>query len=157
MKKIIIILLILLVAISIYIHTNKKKHVMDGDDMNYEYINEIEIEINNKKFILETIDNSATREIIEMLKTSDIDINMKEYGGFEIVGDLGFDLERNDINMTTSPGDVVLYQGNQIVIFYGSNTWSYTKLGHIKNTNEKELKDILTNNNQKVTLKLLKK
>ena len=70
-------------------------------------------------------------------------VNMHLYGGFEQVGSLGKKIARNDKRMTTSAGDIVLYSGNQIVIFYGSNTWEYTKLGRITGMNESELRDLL--------------
>ena len=69
-------------------------------------------------------------------------INMSKYGGFEQVGSIGSTLPSTDTRITTSPGDIVLYSSNQIVIFYDSNTWSYTKLGHI-NLSRSELTDIL--------------
>ena len=47
------------------------------------------------------------------------------------MGALGQDLPTSDRQTTTRAGDIVLYQGNQIVIFYGSNAWSYTRLGKI--------------------------
>ncbi len=56
---------------------------------------------------------------------------MSMYGGFEQVGEIGTSLPRNDVQTTTSAGDIVLYSGNQIVIFYGNNSWAYTRLGHI--------------------------
>ncbi|MCH5158515.1 MAG: hypothetical protein J1F33_04890 [Clostridiales bacterium] len=53
----------------------------------------------------------------------------RSYVGFEAVGSLGFSLVRADTQITADPGDVMLYSGNQIVIFFGSNTWAYTRLG----------------------------
>ena len=67
----------------------------------------------------------------EKLQNGDITIKMHGYGDFEMVGGLGFSLERDDQQMTTTVGDVILYSGNQIVIFYGSNSWAYTKIGTI--------------------------
>lgn len=77
--------------------------------------------------------NSATDELIEKLRESPITISMSDYSGFEKVGSLGFSLRAENRQMTTSTGDIVLYNGNQIVVFYGSNSWSYTKLAHIDN------------------------
>ncbi len=78
-------------------------------------------------------------------------IEMTMYGGFEQVGSIGQSVTKNDRQTTTHPGDIVLYSGNQIVVFYGSNSWAYTKLGHIDLTRE-ELTDLL--GNEAVTLKL---
>ena len=66
------------------------------------------------------------------------------YGGFEQVGSIGQSISRDDKQITTEFGDIVLYSGNQIVVFYGSNSWAYTKLGHI-DLSEEELTEILGN------------
>ena len=73
------------------------------------------------------------------------------YGGFEQVGSLGESLPRNDEQITTEYGDIVLYSGNQIVVFYGSNSWAYTRLGHIDMTQE-ELTELLGNGDVEITL-----
>ena len=67
---------------------------------------------------------------------------MSMYGGFEQVGSIGSSIARNDKQTTTDYGDIVLYSGNQIVVFYGSNSWAYTRLGHIDMTKE-ELTELL--------------
>ena len=110
-----------------------------------ESMNTVYIKVNNSVLNIELEDNSATIELKERLKNGDIVVNAHEYGGFEKVGDLGFSLTREDTNITTSAGDIVLYQGNQISLFYNSNSWSYTKLGKILNVSSNELKDILGN------------
>jgi hypothetical protein len=74
------------------------------------------------------------------------------YGGFEQVGSLGAELPRDDTEIVTDFGDVVLYSGNQIVIFYGSNSWSYTRLGHI-DLSEAEMTELLSNGDVNVALK----
>ena len=66
---------------------------------------------------------------------------MSKYGGFEQVGSIGSTLSSSGTRITTSPGDIVLYSSNQIVLFYDSNTWSYTKLGYI-NLSKSELTDL---------------
>ncbi|MDB7817620.1 cyclophilin-like fold protein [Intestinimonas butyriciproducens] len=67
----------------------------------------------------------------------------ERYGGFEQVGSLPQNLTRNDVQITTEAGDIVLYSGNSIVLFYGSNTWAYTKLGHIEDLPAENLKTLL--------------
>ena len=96
----------------------------------------------------------ATKSLIERLKNGDISVNANEYGGFEKVGNLGFSLPRNDKSITTSAGDIVLYQGNQISLFYNSNSWSYTKLGRVQNISSRELKDILGSGNVTLVISL---
>lgn len=130
--------------------------MLDGDNMIHESIKEIEIEVNEKKFTLELEENDATRTLISKLKNNEITIDMEEYGGFEKVGNLEFSLPTNDEKITTIPGDIVLYQGNKIVLFYGSNTWSYTRLGHLKNINTTELKETINNENIKLIARLIK-
>lgn len=86
-------------------------------------------------------DNKSVHELLQYAKNG-VEINMHQYGGFEQVGSIGKKISSADKQMTTHPGDVVLYNSNQIVIFFGQNNWSYTKLGHI-NLSEAELEDLL--------------
>ena len=103
----------------------------------------IKIKVNSNILEVKLEDNEATKSLVERLKNGDISVNANEYGGFEKVGSLGFNLPRNDKSITTSAGDIVLYQGNQISLFYNSNSWSYTKLGRVQNVSGAELKNIL--------------
>lgn len=75
--------------------------------------------------------NEAVSELVAMMQKSPVVIDMSDYSGFEKVGPLGKSLTASNSQTTTQAGDIVLYNGNQIVIFYGSNSWSYTRLGHI--------------------------
>ncbi|HQA85892.1 MAG TPA: cyclophilin-like fold protein [Erysipelotrichaceae bacterium] len=97
-------------------------------------------------------DNDSVRALKNLAKDG-LTINMSKYGGFEQVGSIGSTLPSSDTRITTSPGDIVLYSSNQVVIFYESNTWSYTKLGHI-NLSKSELKDLLGDENVVITLDL---
>ena len=85
-------------------------------------------------------DNSSAREFQELLEQGPLTIDMEDYGGFEKVGPLGTDLVRNDTQITTQPGDVILYQGNQITIYYGTNSWSFTRLATIDDPTDLEEK-----------------
>lgn len=76
-------------------------------------------------------ENEAVLALKELCREEKLSIALSMYGGFEQVGPIGKSLPRNDVHTTTAAGDIVLYSGNQIVIFYGSNSWSYTRLGHI--------------------------
>ena len=76
---------------------------------------------------------------------------MNRYSNFEQVGSIGRSIISNDTNITTNPGDIVLYNSSNIVVFYGSNNWAYTKLGHINLSNE-ELKELL--NKSSIILKI---
>ena len=91
----------------------------------------LKLEIKDYEFYVTLEENDASRELVEMARNEQITINFEDYGGFEKVGPLGRSLTTDNTRITTKPGDIVLYQGNQIVVFYGSNTWSYTMLGHV--------------------------
>lgn len=114
----------------------------------------IKININNNTFDVELENNSAARELVRKLEDGNISIYARDYGGFEKVGDLGFSLPSNDESISTSPGDIVLYQGNQISLFYESHSWEYTRLGSIKNITSEELKDNLGSGDVTVVLSL---
>ena len=75
---------------------------------------------------------------------------MSMYGGFEQVGSLGTSLPRDDKQITTNAGDIVLYSGNQIVVFYGTNSWAYTRLGRITDKTASEMADLLGNGNVRI-------
>ena len=106
-------------------------------------VKNIKIKVNNNVLNVKLENNSSIDSLIEKLKQGDITINAHEYGNFEKVGNLGFSLPTSDTQIRTTVGDVMLYQGNQITLFYGSNSWSYTRLGKIIGVSESELKNIL--------------
>ena len=91
----------------------------------------LKLEIKDYEFDVTLEENDATHELVEMARNEPMTINFEDYGGFEKVGPLGRSLTTDNTRITTKAGDIVLYQGNQIVMFYGSNTWSYTMLGHV--------------------------
>ena len=86
--------------------------------------------------------NAAVSELYALAQNT-ITVNTSAYGGFEQVGSLPQSFSRSDVQMTTQPGDIVLYSGNQLVIFFGSNSWSYTRLGHIEGLSTDELTTLL--------------
>ena len=85
-------------------------------------------------------DNSSAQAFRELLARGPLTIEMADYGGFEKVGALGTELTRNDRQITAQPGDVILYQGNQITIYYGTNSWSFTRLATIDDPTDLEEK-----------------
>ena len=99
-------------------------------------------------------DNEATRELTKLLEHGDLTIRMSDYGGFEKVGALPQSLPTSNTQITTVPGDIMLYQGNQMVIFYGSNSWSYTRLGKIDGATVSNLRQFLGNGDITLTLSL---
>ena len=112
----------------------------------------ITMKINDEEMTVTWEDNESVEALADLVSGSPLTIDMSMYGGFEQVGAIGTDLPSNDTNITTEPGDIVLYTGNNMVVFYGSNSWSYTMLGHIENKSADELKDLLGSNDVKITL-----
>jgi hypothetical protein len=97
------------------------------------------IEVNGKIFYANFEDNSSAEALKEKLNIETITVDMHDYGSFEKVGALPWELPRNDTQITTEPGDVILYQGNQITVYYDTNSWSFTRLARIGNTTKEEL------------------
>lgn len=89
------------------------------------------VQVGSSVFTATLEHNSAVDALVEMMEKEPVTIQMNDYAGFEKVGSLGTSLPASNRQTTTQAGDIVLYQGNQIVIFYGSNSWSYTRLGKI--------------------------
>ena len=115
---------------------------------------EINITIDGKTMPVQLVDNAATQKLVAILQESPITYEADDYGGFEKVGALGHSLPTSNSQLTTSAGDVILYNGNQIVLFYGSNSWSYTRLGHIDYPSLDELKAFLKAGEGRVSVTL---
>lgn len=96
--------------------------------------------------------NGSTDALRKLVSEEPLIMEMSMYGGFEQVGSIGQSLPGNDVRTTTGAGDIVLYSGDQIVVFYGSNSWAYTRLGHITDKDAAELKDLLGNGDVTITL-----
>lgn len=101
------------------------------DTTEYATAMKMNVQIGDRIFTATLEDNAAVRELTELMKQAPISISMSDYSDFEKVGALGRSLTTENHQITTSAGDIVLYNGNQIVIFYGSNSWSYTRIGRI--------------------------
>ncbi len=97
-------------------------------------------------------DNSSAAAFAELLKGGPLTVSTHDYGNFEKVGDLGTDLPRNDEPITTSPGDIILYQGDQITIYYAQNSWTFTRLGRIDDPSG--LREALGGGNVEITFQL---
>lgn len=91
----------------------------------------MKVQAGDRTFTAILENNAAADALAEMMKKKPVVIRMSDHSGFEKVGALGKSLPADNSQITTEPGDIVLYQGNQIVIFYGSNSWNYTRLGRI--------------------------
>ncbi len=101
------------------------------------------------------VDNDATRELVAALQSAPITVTLND-NNFEIWGPLGRSLTTKNEQMTVQPGDIVLYNGSNICIFYAGNSWSYTRLGKIEGLSESELRTFLKagESNISVTLSL---
>ena len=99
-------------------------------------------------------DNDSVRALEELAGAEGLTVALSGYGGFEQVGSLGARLPRDDAQTVTEPGDIVLYSGNSIVLFYGSNAWAYTRLGKIQGLDEGELRQLLGGGDVSIRLAL---
>ncbi len=99
-------------------------------------------------------EDNASVEALKALAAEGLTIEMSMYGGFEQVGSIGQSLPRDDAQTTTTSGDIVLYAGNQLVVFYGSNSWAYTRLGHITDQTPEQMKALLGSGDVTITLSM---
>ena len=99
-------------------------------------------------------EDNASVEALRALAAEGLTIEMSMYGGFEQVGSIGQSLPRDDQQTTTASGDIVLYSGNQMVVFYGSNSWAYTRLGHITDQTPEQMKVLLGSGDVTITLSI---
>ena len=116
--------------------------------------NSMNITIGDTVLTATLVENSSVDALKEALSEGPITIDMRDYGSMEKVGPLGMDLPRNDQQITTQAGDIILYQGNAFVIYYAPNSWNFTRLGKISNFNAEELREILGDGNVTITLSL---
>ena len=97
-------------------------------------------------------DNESVRALQELCRENPLTVPMSMYGGFEQGGPIGQSLPREDKQTTTRSGDIVLYSGDQIVVFYGSNSWAYTRLGRITDRSEQEMTQLLDSGDIIITI-----
>lgn len=131
---------------------DQKQTIVMNDSNDFEKDANMIMTIGNTKVEVSWEENDSVKELRELASMS-LSIQMSMYGGFEQVGSIGQNLTRNDKQTTTEPGDIVLYSGNQLVVFYGSNSWSYTRLGKI-NLSDEELEKLLGNGDVTITLSM---
>ena len=139
MKKRILFVLLLILAFMVGCTSPS-----EGEQSNVDLeVSQIYITVNENKLEVTLAKNETVAALIELLKEGDIVYTADDYGGFEKVGNIGHSLTRKDTQIKTEAGDVILYQGNQICIFVGSNSWSYTRIGKINGYSAQELKTLL--------------
>ena len=114
--------------------------------------NAMNMTIGNTPVTVAWEDNASVEALRALCAQGPLTIDLHMYGGFEQVGDIGESLPRDDAQTTTQAGDIVLYSGDQMVVFYGSNSWAYTCLGHITDQDADGLRTLLGNGDVTVTL-----
>lgn len=134
--------------------TNSQEDNTTETEVKEEMKNTINMDINGAKVTATLVDNSSTKDLLEMLKKGPLTIKMKDYGNMEKVGSIGANLSTNDKQTTTKAGDLILYLGNKFVIYYDTNSWNFTRLGKINDVSQNELKKILGRGDVTVTLSL---
>ena len=147
MRQIILIMTAMLMACC-----SKESSISAQDTLDYK----MNITIDGQTKSVTLVDNAATKTLIEKLQQGPVTVTLNSSGGFEIWGALGFSLPTSNQQITAQPGDVILYNGSNICIFYGSNSWSYTRLGKIDGLTGNELSTFLKagQSNISVTLSL---
>lgn len=155
-KFITFIISIILICILAGCQNKKASEIIPTDDVitiEDEIMNKtLMLKIDNKEVDVTWLENDSVNGLKQISKNG-ISIDLLMYGGNEQYGSLGKILPSKDVDQTSSPGDIMLYQSNKIVLFYGSNNWNYTKLGHI-NLSETELTNLLGAKNVTITLEL---
>ncbi|MDE6770524.1 MAG: hypothetical protein K2J78_12440 [Muribaculaceae bacterium] len=116
--------------------------------------NKITLTVGNNSMTATLVDNEATRSLLDLLAKGPVTINMDDYGGFEKVGSLPQSFPTSNTQITTQPGDIMLYQGHNMVIFYGNHSWSYTRLGKIDGATADNVRQFLGSGNISLTLSL---
>lgn len=129
--------------------TTDTKEMTEGTAMN-----RIKLTIGSNSVLARLEKNDSTKELINLLKNGSITMDASNYGGFEKVCALGTRITSKDVQTTTCAGDIMLYCGNQIVIFYGSNRWAYTRLGKVVEEDIPNLREILSGSESEVILEL---
>ena len=114
----------------------------------------MEIHAGNESFRVSLEDNDSVRALRELIGKGERSFTASDYGGFEKIVDLEKSLPRDDREITSRPGDVFLYAGSRLVIFYGPNSWAYTRIGHIEKVDAEKLRSALLAAGNGVTLSL---
>ena len=154
MKKLTILLLLpaLLIVLASCSSGDAKEETSTTDKEEIQVVGTLKMRINDTDVSVEWEENESVEALKELAKDSPLSVQMSMYGGFEQVGYLGTDLPRNDAQTVTKSGDIVLYSGDQLVVFYGSNSWAYTRLGHIMDKSDEEMAQLLSNGDVVITL-----
>lgn len=141
-------------------HEPQSQYNILSDEETSNYMNEknentnLTLSVDGTPLRVKWENNSSVSALKELAADGNLTIKAHQYGGFEQVGSLPQRIESNDVHMTAEPGDIMLYSSNSVVVYYGTNTWSYTKLGHIENLSEAELQELLRGETVTLTFSL---
>ncbi|WP_297094710.1 cyclophilin-like fold protein [uncultured Draconibacterium sp.] len=128
--------------------------IVDDETNNKTNSNKMILQIGDTTLTATLADNSSAEALAQALSEGPITIEMRDYGNMEKVGSLGRDFPTNNESITTEPGDIILYQGSALVIYYAPNTWNFTRLGKIDDISKEELMQVLGKGDVTVTLSL---
>lgn len=145
MKKVAL-LLILIFMLGVFCACDPKPNgggTQDDNSQDEQEITTMYITIYGNKLEVTLENNSSVKALVELLKQGDITYTADDYGGFEKVGDIGHSLPQNNTSIDTVAGDVILYQGRNICLYYGNNSWTFTRIGWIKGYTANELRNLL--------------
>ena len=112
------------------------------------------VSVNGSELTAVFENNSSVEVLRDLLEQEPLTIHMEDYASMEKVGPIGRSLPRNDSRTTTHAGDIILYQGNQLVVYYDQNTWSFTRIGKIQGASAQELRSILGSGDATITFSL---
>ena len=126
--------------------------ILETEDDKEEEIIEMKMTINDTPVEVSWENNASVKALAKMAENGPVTIETEPYGGFEQVGPIGASLPSSDTNISTEAGDIMLYTSSQMVIFYGSNSWAYTRLGKITGKSDAELRDLLGGDGVTVTI-----
>ncbi len=118
------------------------------------FATKITIEVNGYTLTATLEDNTSAAALVELLKEGSITVEAREYGGFEKVGALPESLPQNDTEITTSPGDIILYTGSSICFYYAQNTWDFTLLGRVDDAESYDFESIYGSGSATFVLRL---
>ncbi len=152
MRKTILLPVILALALLAACGTARQESGTDQELVTEEVVADMKMTIGDTPVTVAWEDNESVEALAALCAEGPLEIHMSMYGGFEQVGDIGQSLPRNDVQATTQAGDIVLYSGDQMVVFYGSNSWAYTRLGRITDQDAAGMRALLSNGDVTVTL-----
>lgn len=132
-KNLMVLCVIFLGILSMYGQSAQQDNIRISNRKGNMENNKIKMTVGSKSFTATLADNTSGKALLEHLRKGEVKVLMNDYGDMEKVGSLGFSLPRNDVQTVTKPGDLILYQGNYLVIYYDRNSWNFTPLGKVDN------------------------